>query len=147
MEKFLLCIDENNAQKVTRETDGTGQEYVRIDAADLREALKLLPAWDWDWIDPDEEIITKKHFVVCGTTLEDMDAEAAEYENTREGARFLKSIEAAMMFFDKKTRWGLPLMQARYLCNRHHNSLLNGMCEVFALAYRKGYKDGKKAAK
>lgn len=69
------------------------------------------------------------------------------YEESPEGQRFIKSIENAKKFTLKHSNGGLLFTQLNYLANKHCNSLLNGNFDLTALAYRRGYMDGKAAAK
>lgn len=76
-----------------------------------------------------------------------MAAEAASYEDSAEGKRFVKSIKNAAEFTLKHGHGGLLVSQLNYLANKHQNNFINGSWDCYCLAYRRGYNEGKKAAK
>lgn len=89
----------------------------------------------------------QKHYYVMSRSMEEMQEAAAAYEASPKGQRFTKSIENAKEFTFKHSKGGLLLTQLNYLANKHYNSLLNGSFDLTALAYRRGYMNGKAAAK
>ena len=97
---------------------------------------------------PEEEPAQdQKHYYDMSRSIEEMQEAAAAYEASPEGKRFIKSIENAIEFTFKHSNGGLTVTQLNYLANKHCNSLLNGSFDLTALAYRRGYMNGKAAAK
>ena len=82
-------------------------------------------------------------------SVEEMQEAAAAYEATPGGKRFAKSIENALQFTytHGNNYGGLTCGQLNYLADKHQNNLINGSFDIWALAYRIGYKDGVKASK
>ena len=81
-------------------------------------------------------------------TLEEMKADAAEYEQTAKGSRFAKSVESARKFYFKHSKsGGLTVSELGYLYDKHKGDLINGCGDITALAYRRGYMNGKAASK
>ena len=89
----------------------------------------------------------QRHYYVMSLSIEEMQEAAKEYEESPEGQRFTKSIENAVEFTFKHCKGGLCATQLNYLANKHYNNLINGSFDLMALAYRRGYMNGKATAK
>lgn len=151
----LFLIETGNAQKVEAAAFSNETANIYITAADLQEAAALLPqgqelavAAMKDW-KPEEQPVEEpqQHYYTISRSIEEMDEAAQAYEESPEGKRFLKVIESAKEFTFKHSKGGLLCTQVAYLANKHYNSLLNGSFDLTALAYRRGYMNGKAAAK
>lgn len=90
----------------------------------------------------------QKHHVYYRRGIEEMQEAAQEYEESPKGQRFSKSIENAKQFTLKHSKDGcVCAMQLNYIANKYCNSLINGSFDLMALAYRRGYTNGKADAK
>lgn len=138
------CSNEGGNVFITASTLPEAQALIAIGAAQLTEAMN-----DWQPEEEQEEEPTQdqKHYVCYKRSIEEMQEAAQEYEESPEGQRFTKSVENAKEFTLKHSKGGLYMMQLNYLANKHCNSLLNGSFDLTALAYRRGYMNGKAAAK
>ncbi len=152
----LFMIETGNAQKVEAAAFSNETANIYITAADLQEAAALLPQGqelavtamkDWKPEEQPVEEEPQQHYYVMSRSMEEMNERAQAYEESPEGKRFLKTIENAKEFTFKHSKGGLLCTQVDYLANKHYNSLLNGSFDLTALAYRRGYMNGKAAAK
>lgn len=135
------CSNEGGDVFITASTLQEAQALIAIGAAQLTEAMK-----DWQPVE-EEPAQDQKHYYVISRSMEEMQEAAQAYEESPEGQRFTKSIENAIEFTFKHSKGDLYVTQLNYLANKHYNSLLNGSFELTALAYRRGYMNGKAAAK
>ena len=86
-----------------------------------------------------------EHHIVVPKSVVQMERERQDFAATPQGQRFLKSIANAKEFELKHNiNSCLNVSKMLYLSNKHKGSLLNGLFDVFALAYRNGYRDGRK---
>lgn len=93
--------------------------------------------------DPEtEEGEISEHYTVNERSDEEMDRNAASYENTPGGQRFIKSIENARKYLANNGKIGIFADQLYYLANKYHNNLINGCYDIMALVYRQAYKKG-----
>lgn len=137
------CSNEGGNVFITASTLQEAQGLIAIGAAQLAEAMK-----DWQPEEVEEEPAQdQKHYYTITRSIEEMNERAQAYEESPEGKRFLKTIENAREFTFKHSKGGLLCTQVDYLANKHYNSLLNGSFDLTALAYRRGYMNGKAAAK
>jgi len=138
------CSNEGGNVFITASTLPEAQALIATGAAQLTEAMK-----DWQPEEEQEEepAADQKHYYVMSRSMEEMQEAAQAYEESPEGQRFTKSIENATEFTFKHSNGGLKVTQLAYLANKHYNSLLNGSFDLTALAYRRGYMNGKAAAK
>lgn len=135
------CSNEGGDVFITASTLQEAQTLIATGAAQLAEAMK-----NWQPVEEEPEQ-DQKHYYVISRSMEEMQEAAQAYEESPEGQRFTKSIENAIEFTFKHSKGGLYVTQLNYLANKHYNSLLNGSFELTALAYRRGYMNGKAAAK
>lgn len=132
----LLMIDADKAQALLT----TGRQHAEEAMASWTpEQEEAAPA-------PTDQKPQKHYVFYTGKAIEDMDEEAAEYEDTTAGRRFMASINNARDFYFKHSKGGLLITQLNYIANIHRNSLLNGSMDLTALAYRQGYMEGQKKA-
>lgn len=149
---------EVNIRAISKECAG-----IYIEAATPEEAFALIPQGEemaeramQDFVPaepapaaPEEEKpkTGKRHYFMPGMTLEEMQADAAEYEKTAKGSRFVKRIDNARKFYFKHSKsGGLIISELGYLYAKHEGSLINGCGDITALAYRRGYMNGKAAS-
>ena len=157
----LLMIDADKEENVTAQAFSTESANIYVTAATMDKAQALLTTGRQQaeeamasWTPKQEEAAPapadqkpQKHYVFyTGKAIEDMDEEAAEYEDTTAGRRFMASINNARDFYFKHSKGGLLITQLNYIANIHRNSLLNGSIDLTALAYRQGYMEGQKKA-
>ena len=156
---FFITIEANKESKVTVQAHSKTTASVFITAADLEAAQALMTsgnkmaedamaAWTPEQADasrPDPE--QQHYYVYTGRSVEEMDRAVAAYEKSAKGQRFVKCLENARTFYWKHSKRGLLVTQMGYLANLHHNSMLDGSIDLAALAYRRGYRDGQKAAR
>lgn len=156
-----LMIDADKEENVTAQAFSTESANIYVTAATMDKAQALLTTGRQQaeeamasWTPEQEEAAPapadqkpQKHYVFyTGKDIEDMDEEAAEYEDTTAGRRFMASINNARDFYSKHSKGGLLMSEVNYLANIHHNSLVNGSIDLSALAYRRGYREGQKKA-
>lgn len=84
------------------------------------------------------------HYVAFNQCIEEMDKEAADFEATPAGQRFMKTLDKAAQFYFKHSNGGMKASELVYIANKYHNSLLNGSMDLCALAFRQGYNKHKK---
>lgn len=157
----LLMIDADKKENVTAQAFSTESANIYVTAATMDKAQALLTTGRQQaeeamasWTPEQEEAAPapadqkpQKHYVFyTGKAIEDMDEEAAEYEDTTAGRRFMASINNARDFYFKHSKGGLLITQLNYIANIHRNSLVNGSMDLTALAYRRGYMEGQKKA-
>lgn len=157
----LLMIDADKEENVTAQAFSTESANIYITAGNMDKAQALLTTGRQQaeeamasWTPEQEKAAPapadqkpQKHYVFyTGKAIEDMDEEAAEYEDTTAGRRFMASINNARDFYFKHSKGGLLMTQLNYIANIHRNSLINGSMDLTALAYRRGYKEGQKKA-
>lgn len=138
------CSNEGGNVFITARTLQEAQGLIDKGAAQLAEAMK-----NWQPVEEEQEepAADQKHYYYISRSIEEMDEEAAAYEDSPEGQRFAKRVDNAVAFYFKHSKGGLLCTQLNYLANKHYNSLLNGSIDLSALAYRTGYNAGKAAAK
>lgn len=154
---YFICIEEGHEKKVTVHP-GQDQYVILIDADNMQEALNLIPdadkqaeqaVKDYKPAEPMEEepAEEQKHYYKCSKSIEEMQAWAKEYEATKEGKRFIKQIENSLEFEHKHStgKRGLHCLQLYYLACKHYNCLINGCFDLYALAYRDGFREGQQA--
>lgn len=134
----LIIEDGSTASReVLPATEGAN---VTITAPTLREALRLLAG-------EEKTDTAQKSYSTIESSIDEVAERKAEYERSDKGRRFLASIENAKKFYAKHSKgYGLRCTQLGYLADKYNNSLLNGCFDLIALAYRKGYREGQKAA-
>lgn len=155
----LMMIEDGRQDTVEASAFSKESANIYIYAGSWQQAQELLTQgqdlaaeacrnWKPEEVQPEEEPAQdQKHYVCYKRSIEEMQEAAQEYEESPEGQRFTKSIENAKEFTLKHSKGGLYMMQLNYLANKHCNSLLNGSFDLTALAYRRGYMNGKAAAK
>lgn len=149
----IFLVENGSSQKIEVSATGKDAASIVITAASLQEAVTLLPEGEaaaldaiQAWTQPAQAPEQQTHFLVSGRTIEDMAAGAENYENSQTGQRFIRTLANAKAFSKKHQAGGcIGATQLYYLANKHQNSLINGSADLIALAYRKGYKDGKAA--
>ena len=152
----VFMIREGITGKVLETTaSGTDTANIFITAGSIAEAMDLLPEAETAAVEamanwrPEEqaEEKTQEHYRVEGYSNEKMDEAVKKYEESPAGKQFVKSIERAREFVFKHKKGSFLYSQIDYLVNKHHNSFIEGCFDIFALSYRRGYMQGKKAAK
>lgn len=139
------CSNDSGNVFITASTLKEAQGLISVGAAQLAEAMTK-----WQPVEEEQEeapAADQKHYYYISRSIEEMDEEAAAYEDSPEGQRFTKRVDNAVAFYFKHSKGGLLCTQLNYLANKHYNSLLNGSIDLTALAYRTGYNAGKAAAK
>ena len=142
---ILIDIQDSNENKIDVVSFDNGAKNVYINARSKEDALSLLSC-EIDAIAvpfEDTKHADNKHYVSYSKSIEEMEAEAENYENVPAGRKLVSSIENAKDFYFKHSKGGLTVSQIGYLANKHKNSLLNGSMDIIALSYRRGYLDGK----
>lgn len=154
----LLMIDADEEENVTVKAFSKVSANIYVTAANMEKAQALLLTgrqqaeeamanWTEAAPAPADQKPQKHYVFYTGKAIEDMDEEAAAYEGTTSGRRFMASVENARQFYFKHSSGnGLHCGQLDYLVNIHRNNLINGSFDLTALAYRYGYKQGQKAA-
>lgn len=148
----IFMVENGSAQKIEATASSNDAANIIITAASLQEAVMLLPegeaaalnaAQNWKQPEAPQE---EANYIINARSIEDMDADAENYEGSPAGQRFIKTLASAKAF-SKEHQAGscIGATQLYYLANKHQNSLINGSSDLIALAYRKGYKDGKAA--
>lgn len=155
----LMMIEDGRQDTVEASAFSKESANIYIYAGSWQQAQELLPQgqdlaaeacrnWKPEDVQQEEEPAQdQKHYYVMSRSMEEMQEAAQAYEESPEGQRFTKSIENATEFTFKHSNGGLKVTQLAYLANKHYNSLLNGSFDLTALAYRRGYMNGKAAAK
>lgn len=155
----LMMIEDERSQTVEAEAFSEESANIYISAGSWQQAQELLTQgqdlaaeacrnWKPEDVQPEEEPEQdQKNYYDMSRSIEEMQEAAAAYEASPKGQRFTKSIENAIEFTFKHSNGGLTVTQLNYLANKHYNSLLNGSFDLTALAYRRGYMNGKAAAK
>ena len=152
---IMLLIEEGNAPAMTAEAHGKDEANVFIKAATLREAGDLLQTAEGtaleacrNWTETPRREEETLHYITQKKSIEEMEADAAAYEQTPEGKRFQKILDNAKAFYYKRSKRGSgnDVTNINYLANKHRNSLVNGSFDLAALAYRQGYNAAKRDA-
>ena len=151
---ILMNIEDKNTQAVEATALSNDTADICIYAGSWQQAQALLDqAQDVaaeacrNWKPEEATAQDQKHYYTISRSMEEMQEAAAAYEDSPRGQRFAKSVENAIEFTFKHSNGGLHVTQLNYLVNKHYNSLLNGSMDLTALAYRRGYMDGKATAK
>lgn len=149
MKKIItMMIEDNNNPSTDVQAFSKNDSVIFITAKDTETALILLDkaqgkaeeaCKNWEGEEQEQEPQEKQHYYTITRSIEEMDERAKAYEETPEGKRFVKTIENAKQFTFKHSKGSLRCIEADYLANKHYNSLLNGIFDVTALAYRSGY--------
>lgn len=152
----ILQVETGKTQNVEVTAFSNDTANIYITAADLQEATALLSQGqelateamkNWK---PEKQPVKEEpqeHYIVSRHSEEEMKAAAEEYEASPAGQRFKKELQNAAEFELKHSKGILNTMQLRYLINKHQNNLYYGSAELIALAYSRGYRNGKKARK
>ena len=140
----VIMIEDGSPQKKEVKAFSNTSANIFITAETMQEALTLLQEGIpeaqkatelWQPTQEEEKPIEKgKSF----------DEEAAEYEATPKGQRFIKQLQNARQFEHKYGNGGLYYSELDYLACKHHNNLINGCSDIYCLAYRSGYNKGMK---
>ena len=156
---ILLLIEDQNQKNVEAAAFSKDTANIYIYAATIQEAAELLPKGaelaaeamkNWT---PEAAVVDQpedkpvQHYVHYTYSIEEMADAAEAYENTPAGQRFTKRLENARAFYYKHSKGGLLCSEVQYLAFKHQNGLINGGIDLSALAYRRGYRAGKEAAK
>lgn len=158
----IIMVEDGKEANVTAEayskeistifvTAGTVEEAQALVKEGQKQAEEALRNWTPQPKDPEDVPAlpknTKQHYVMYNYSIEEMDEAAELYEKTEEGKRFLKGLQNAKEFEEKHGNGGLRLSQIEYLAFRNHNSLINGVFDLYPYAFRSGYMKGLKAGK
>ena len=154
----MMMINDGCSQNVEIKAFGTETANIAIMAATISEAqellsqaeekaLELMKDWKPEEPDPEEEK-PQKHYLVASKSIEDMEEDWKEYEESPKGQRFIKRVERAKEFNHKHSKSDfISISELYHLANKYQDSLLNGFFDISALAYQQGYKHGQKAMK
>ena len=145
-----MVIDDRKQEDRTVEAFSKDSANMHITAPTMQDAIRLFEnaeqdmqdACDnWQYSEPEEpeETEPSKHYVVYHVSIEEMDEDAAEYEDSVKGQRFLKRLERAWNFYFKHSKSSLKATELAYLANKHHNSLLNGSLDLYSCGFMQGY--------
>ena len=150
----LMMIQEGHMPTIDAEAVKKDAANIYITASSWQQAQELLEQGQdlaaeacRNWKPEKKPAADQKTYSTTNRSIEEMDELAKGYEETPEGQRFLKSIDAAKEFMEKNGARSLNLRQIKYLAHKHHNSLASGSLDLIALSYRQGYRSGKAAAK
>lgn len=159
----LVKIEDGNSQKVDVEAFETDVAAIFVTADTLQNAQALISQAEGKALEamknwqPKEEPAkeqddkSQKHYSISDKSIEEMDEDTKAFEETPAGKRFVKQIETSKAFClkecKKRSKGGLHTGQISYLANKYHNNFINASFVLSALEYRRGYRDGQKAAK
>ena len=161
MKVNLMCfVGEDRPQGVIVKAIASDEVDIYVSSDDLTDAMAKIQEGQGqveaalaEWTPEKEEAKrqeeearkTQKHYHVQEHAIEDMEADKVEFEETSRGHRFIKQIENARDFHRKHSKHGgIGFQETLYLVNKHRDGLLNGFCDVYALAFRHGFKACKK---
>lgn len=140
----VLMVDDESPQKKEVKAFSNTSANIFISTATMQEALTLLQeaipeaqkATElWQPTQEEEQPIKK------GKSFEE---EAAEFEATPAGKRFVKQLQNARQFEYYQGNGGLRMSELDYLACIHHDSLIDGCFDIYSLAFRSGYNKGMK---
>lgn len=155
----LFMIESGKEVSLTTEAFSKKSANIYITADSIDKARALLPTGELqaaeamrNYTEGQEEPAQEGqlHYeLYTNKAIEEMEADAAEYLESKKGQRFQKSLENARTFYFKKHtgKGGLSCSNLEYLTNIYHNSLLSGSFDLYALGYKLGYNDRMKADK
>lgn len=161
MKVNLMCfVGEDRPQGVIVKAIASDEVDIYVSSDDLTDAMAKIQEGQGqveaalaEWTPEKEEAKRQeeeaqkqqKHYHVQGQAIEDMAADREAFENSNRGRKFIKQIANACIFREKYGKHGgIRMQEALYLANRHRDSLLDGFCDVYALAFRHGFKACKK---
>ncbi len=145
-----MVIDDGKQEDRTVEAFSKDSANMYITAPTMQAAIRLFEnaeqdlqdACDnWQYSEPEkpEETEPSKHYVAYHTSIEEMDEDATEYEDSVKGQRFLKRLDRAWKFYFKHSKSSLKATELAYLANKHYNSLLNGSLDLCSYGFMQGY--------
>lgn len=149
--QVLLQIEDGNAANTTIEVASHENGAIFITAPSLSAAEELLKeaeeplkeklaTWEPAEVDHQE-----------AATEEDEENKLKElatiYESTTEGKKFIKDLETANKFVEKKKVKLIKLIELLFLAKEYDNRLISGSYDLAAYSYWKGYKAAKKVGK
>lgn len=151
---ILLEVGSGNAQKVEAQafskttaniyiTAETPQAAAELLQQGIEKALEACQNWKPEPQKPVEEK-PQKHYRLCPVAVEDLQQTIDEYQQDERGSRFIRSIQKAKDFTDRKdTSGGLLITQLRYLCALTYMDVWDGLTTMYDIAYRRGFNRAK----
>ena len=155
---ILLEVGSGNAQKVEAQaiSKTTANIYITADTPQaatellqqgIEKALEACQNWKPEPQQPVEEK-PQKHYRLCPVAIEDLQQTIDEYQQDERGSRFIRSIQKAKDFTDRKdTSGGLLLTQLRYLFALTYMDVWDGLTTMYDIAYRRGFNRAKATAR
>lgn len=155
---ILLEVGSGNAQKVEAQafSKTTANIYITADTPQaatellqqgIEKALEACQNWKPE-PQPEKEEQPQKHYRLCPVAVEDLQQTIDEYQQDERGSRFIRSIQKAKDFTDRKdTSGGLLLTQFRYLCALTYMDVWDGLTTMYDIAYRRGFNKAKATAR
>lgn len=155
---IVMIIEDGNLQKVEACAFSKNSANIYIYAGSFLQAQNLLQqgkelatqaVQNWKPEDTQNEApaLDPKQFYVNKSSYEENQKAAQEYESSLEGKRFIKRLEEAKKFLFRQGKNCIYIQQLNYLSSKYFNNLIDGSLDLIALAYKKGYTDGKTATK
>ena len=155
---ILLEVGSGNAQKVEAQafsktianiyiTADTPQAATELLQQGIEKALEACQNWKPEPQKPVEEK-PQKHYRLCPVAVEDLQQTIDEYQQDERGSRFIRSIQKAKDFTDRKdTSGGLLLTQLKYLSALTYMDVWDGLTTMYDIAYRRGFNKAKATAR
>ena len=157
---ILLEVGSGNAQKVEAQafSKTTANIYITADTPQaatellqqgIEKALEACQNWKPEPQQPvEEKKQPQKHYRLCPVAVEDLQQTIDEYQQDEQGSRFIRSIQKAKDFTDRKdTSGGLLLTQFRYLSALTYMNVWDGLSTMYDIAYRRGFNKAKATAR
>lgn len=150
MKRILTAIiEEGSPASATVKAFKADEANIHIKAASVEEALQLIPGAERDALEacknwtPEEapqEEEPQQHYIVLNVTREYVDEYIAEFEASKKGARFIKSIEKGAQIRGKKERAEIGAVEWGYFMALAYKDAFHGLLHLYNWAFGKGYK-------
>lgn len=147
---ILLEVGSGSTQKVEAQASSktTANIYITADTPQaatellqqgIEKALEACQNWK-----PGEEKQLQKHYGLCPVAVEDLQQTIDEYQQDERGRRFIRSIQKARDFTDRKdTSGGLRLGQLNYLRALTCMNAWDGLTTLYDIAFMRGFNRAK----
>ena len=117
----------------------TLQEALPLLEEGMEEAGKLCTIWEPTEQEQEQEEKPQKHYALKRVAQEDIQEYLEEYAATTKGRNFIKSLEKAKTFRQKRDCGGLVVSQFNYLLMLTEKNTFDGLLAMYDLSYRRGY--------
>lgn len=155
---IILWIREESSHSVKADAISKDLAQVFITAASTQEALTMIQDAEAAGLEacqnwkpepqPPVEEKPQKHYRLCPVAVEDLQQTIDEYQQDEQGSRFIRSIQKARDFTDRKdTSGGLLLTQLKYLSALTYMDVWDGLTTMYDIAYRRGFNRAKATAR